>query len=311
MPKVTRLKYTDPKTGHIKWLQTNIEIHGSKDKARKFLEHKRDVLLGKETKTTEPTETTETTETTEPTETTELTRFKISDSSNLMDIPAESTPEIDRIYSELQFSPFKIDMDVTKTGYSVTIFGSSKAGKSYLLKYLLEKYISGKGIAVLSAQNIHSDIYSDYPKDIIKTDTYSPILIKAAARINKKLNNRYPFTFILDDIIDNKNDSKLESIYLTLRNSKVSVITLLQNVQLMKSTSRSNSNIIIFKKFNNPHTIQEYIMKQYIGGYPPFHDLKMVDKVNLYMKIMNDGNYNLFVLDVLNNSLILCKGTEL
>lgn len=314
MPKVVRLRYKDPETGKNKFLQTKIEIHGTREKAKKFLEDKRDVLLDKEKVVKIDTkevvesdvEIPEVPQTEPPVE-----ENKQITSLNLMDIPVDSSPELDRIYSQLQYSPFSLDMDITKTGYSCTIFGSSKSGKSYLLKYLLDKYISGKGVAILSAQNIHNDIYSNYPRDIIRTDTYSPITIKAAARINKKLNNKYPFTFILDDIIDSKSDNRLESLYLTLRNSKVSVITLLQNVQLLKSTSRSNSNIIIFKKFNNAHTIENYVMKQYIGNYPPFKDLSMKDKINLYFKITNDGHFSFFVLDVLNNSLILCRGTDL
>jgi len=321
MPTVKRLSYRHPLTNEKKFLQTNIAIHGSAEKARKFLEDKRDVIIenlkngvAEQISTKEELErpSLTTSDFKDKDDNKELASSDRQDmTENLMDMPVEATPEIDRIYGELHFSPFHLDMDITKTGYSCTIFGSSKSGKSYLLKHLLDKYISGKGVSILSAQNIHNDVYSNYPSDLIKTDTYSPILIKASARINKRLNNRYPFTFILDDIIDSKNDSRLESMYLTLRNSKVSIITLLQNVQLLKSTSRSNSNIIIFKKFNNSYTIENYIMKQYIGNYPPFKDLKMSDKVNLYLRIMNDGNYNFFVLDVLNNTLILCKGTDL
>jgi len=234
------------------------------------------------------------------------------DNLNLMDMAVESSPEIDRIYSELKFSPFNLNMDITDTGFSVTIVGSSKSGKTYLLKRLLEKYVTNKkSICILCAQNVHNNIYRGYPKDVIMTDAYSSTLVKAGARINKKMNNKFPICYVLDDIITVKNDSKLEDAYLTLRNSLVSIIVLIQNIQLLKSTSRSNSNIIIFKKFNNPKAIEEYVMKEYLGNYPPFRDLKMADKVTLYIKIMNDGNYNFFVLDVLDNSLILCNVRQL
>jgi hypothetical protein len=311
MVKVVRLRYIDPESNKAKFLQTNISIHGTREKAKKFLEDKRDVILGK-AKAAEPKEQTEPAE---PTETTEEvvkinTKEECSKDTNLMNMTFESSPKLDQIFNNLQFSPFRLDMDITKTGVGLCIYGSGKSGKTFLLRHILDKYVSGKGCAILMAENIHSSSYSEYPSDIIKTDGYSPALIKAAARINKRLNNRYAFTFILDDIIDKKNDAKLESLYLTLRNCKLSVITLQQCVQNMKSTSRSNSNIHIFKKFNSPITVENYILKHYLGNYPPFKDLSTKDAVALYFKITNT-DYNFFVLDSLNNTLILCRGTDL
>jgi hypothetical protein len=324
MPKVVRLRYRDPNTGHDKYLQTNIEIHGTREKAKKYLEDKRDVIVDKlkQTKVKEPEAKdpeakdpeAKDPETKEP-DYSEVSKVELDNGCsptdfNLMNMKFESSPLLDQIFNNLQFSPFTLDMDINKTGIGICIYGSGKSGKTYLLKHILDKYVSGKGCAVLMAENIHSDAYSQYPADIIKTDGYSPILIKAAARINKRLNNKYAFTFILDDIIDKKNDAKLESLYLTLRNSKLSCITLQQCVQNMKSTSRSNSNIHIFKKFNSPITVENYILKHYIGNYPPFKDLSTKDAVSLYFRITNT-DYNFFVLDSLNNTLILCRGVDL
>ena len=309
---VVRTRYICPITNTPKFLQTKVNMHASRKDAKEFLDRKKKKIL--ENKFDPDSADVENIEPEEPKEP-EMIKLDDADgmqSDNLMNIPVESSAEIDRIYESLQFSPFKLNMDITADGHSISIFGSSKSGKTTLLKNLLKKYVTNKkSICVLSAQNAHSKAYKDYPKEIILTDNYSPILVKAAARINKKSNNKYPICFVLDDIIDAKNDRKLEDIYLTLRNSLISIIVLIQNVQLLRSTSRSNSNIVIFKKFNNPKTIEDYVMKEFLGNYPPFRDLRMNDKVNLYFKIMNDGNYNFFVLDVLENTLILCKGTDL
>ena len=307
---VVRTRYICPISGKPKFLQTNLSNHSCKKAAKEFLAEKKKMILSQNVK--EVKEVKETGEVKEV----EVTKEEIKDMSNinevnLMDIPIESSPHIDKIYNELKYSPFKLNMNINEDGHSCTIFGSSKSGKSYLLERLLKKYVTKKAICILSAQNAHSKIYKNYPKDIIITDSYSPIFIKAGSRINKKSNNKYPMCFVLDDIIDKKSDRGLEDIYLTLRNSMCSIIVLLQNIQLLKSTSRSNSNILIFKKFNNPFAISEYVMKQYLGNYPPFKDLNMSDKVTLYMKIMNDGHYNFFILDVLENTLILCRGTDL
>jgi len=314
---VVRTRYIDPVTNTPKFLQTSIAKHANRDAAKKFLDEKKRKILEKANKEvfTDVTNVDEDIDTsgTEPDSMVVGLADNEQGECNLMSISVESSPIINQIYDNLQFSPFKLDMDITKTGYSVTIFGSSKSGKTYLLEHLLKRYVTNKkSICILAAQNIHNNIYKDYPKDIIKTDAYSPLMVKAGARINKKLNNKFPICYVLDDIITMKNDKKLEDAYLTLRNSLISIIVLIQNIQLLKSTSRSNSNILIFKKFNNPLAIENYVMKEYLANYPPFRDLdKMSMKVSLYMKIMNDGNYNFFVLDVLENTLILCKGTDL
>lgn len=308
---VVRLQFKDPTTNLTKYLQTDLDRHPNKEAARQFLlEKKRKIIEAGKNKTPENIEDVDKDKDDKDPQMVQADNE--GGECNLMNIPVESSQMLQDIYDNLTFSPFKLNLDIEDTGHSLTVVGSSKSGKTTLLKSLLDQYITNKKcICVMAAHNMHNKIYKNYHKDIIKTDQYSNILVKAGARINKRLGNKFPFVYVLDDIITMKNDKKLEDCYLTLRNSLVSIIVLIQNIQLLKSTSRSNSNIIIFKKFNNPKAIEDYVMKEYLANYPPFRDLAMKDKVNLYMKIMNDGNYNFFVLDVLENTLILCKGTDL
>lgn len=313
--QVVRTRYVCPITGKPKFLQTNLNLHADRKAAKEFLAKKKAEILKKEKE--QKTDNTLDTQANENVE--ENTKFVIEvdkengeRDSDLMSMVIESTPKIDKIFNELVYSPFKLNVDITKTGYSITILGSTKSGKSYLLERLLKKYVTNqKSICIMSAPNAHNEIYKNYPKDILFTDYYDPKLVKAGALINKKMKNKFPICYVLDDVITAKNDKKLEDAYLTLRNSLVSIIVLIQNIQLLKSTSRSNSNILIFKKFNSPHAVSEYVMKQFLGSLGPFADLPIDQKVTLYMKIMNDGNYNFFVLDTLENTLILCKGTDI
>ena len=302
MVKVKRMKYIDPSNGDIKWLQTRVELHGDEQKAIEFLNKKKEDILKKLNLLVEKTETLQ--------ETPDLNQDIIQDqqpnkeeTTNFMNEKIASNPTVDNIIANLKFSPFKLDVNPDETGSSIVIFGSSKSYKTTILKRILKKYYSKDTITLLCAQNVHAKIYKDLPKEIIKTDEYCAGAVKAMYRINKKTDNKYPFVVAIDDIIDKKSDKDLEKLFLTLRNAKISVIILLQDITLLKSTARGNANIVIFRKFNQPYVISEYVMKHYLGNLYPFKELNMSDKVALYMKLTNEHHF--FVYDVLNNSLTL------
>lgn len=307
MSKVVRLNYWSKLEKKQKSLQTNVDKHESREKAKEYLKEKRDKALEKEKllmdKETKPEEITQPEQVIIP-----ENNEKVDETINFMDATVESTPQIDTIIANLKYSPFKLEVNPDETGSSITIFGSSKSYKTTILKRILKKYYTKDTLTVLCAQNVHAPIYKDLPKEIIKTDDYCPELVTAMYKINKKTENKYPFVIVLDDIVDKKSDKDLEKLFLTLRNAKISVVILLQNIQLLKATARGNSNIVIFRKFNQAHAIEEYVMKQYLANFYPFKDLKMADKVNLYMKLTN--NHDFFVLDVLNNSLTLHREPE-
>jgi hypothetical protein len=298
MSKVVRLSYWDPKTAKNKYLQVNVDKFASREEAKKYLTDKRD-RLKKGLSEDPPKE-----EKKEEEKKVELPKELPNDETNLMDVQVDITPEMSAALAKLKYSDFNLKI-TPKTGTSITLFGASKSFKTTLLKRILEQYYSKDCIILLCAENVHAEIYDDIPKNIIKLDHYAPALIQSMYMINKKLNNKYRFVVILDDIIDKKSDHYLEKLYLTLRNSRISIITSLQNIQLLKSTARGNSNIVIFRKFNQAKAVENYAMDEYLKNFPPFKDLKKNDKIALYMYITNKHDY--FVLDVLNNSLILCQ----
>ncbi len=304
-----RTTYVSRKDHKVKFLQASIKKHGSKEKALEFLKELKARKISEEaadlsSKQLEapiyplddlkdhPNKDV-------PPIPNDPTNDKIT--NNLMDEKVNSSSVLDNIMVNLKYSPFKLEVNPQETGTSITIFGSSKSYKTTLLKRILKKYYSEDCVTLLCAQNLHADIYKDLPKEIIKMDAYSSAIVKAMWKINKKTDNKYPFVIAIDDIIDEKNDKDLEKLFLTLRNSKISVIILLQHVSLLKSSARGNSNIVIFRKFNQQRVVEDYVMKHYLKNYPPFKDLRMSDAVSLYMAITNKHDY--FVLDVLNNTL--------
>ncbi len=301
MPKFLKISYWSTKENKTKYLQTTIANHESLEKAREYLETKKKLKLRDDPMIEGP----------QPREGANPFENETKDPSegyNLIEQAVQSTPELDQIMSTIQYSPFKLDID-PETGFSMTIFGASKSYKTYLMKRIIKKYFNSECVVLLCAQNIHAKIYDDLPPHVIKLDHYSKKLIASMAKINKKCDNQYRFMVILDDIITVKADKKLEELYLTLRNSRISIINCLQNIQLLKKTSRGNSNIVIFRKFNQEGAIVDYAMKEYLANFPPFKDLKMPNKTTLYRLFTNQHDY--FVLDVLNNTLIVCKEEDI
>ena len=307
---VVRLNYWSKLEKKQKSLQTNLNKHESREKAKQFLIEKRDKNLEKESKLMNADKKEEITP--ENTEQQDIITpepdKKEEETTNFMNETVDMTPELNNIITNLKYSPFKLEVNPDETGSSITIFGSSKSYKTTILKRILKKYYTKDTMTLLCAQNVHAKIYDDLPKEIIKTDDYYPATVMAMYKVNKKLNNKYPFVVVLDDIVDKKSDKDLEKLYLTLRNAKISVITLLQNVQLLKATARGNSNIVIFRKFNQAKAIEDYVMKEYLANFYPFRDLRMADKINLYMQLTNLHNF--FVLDVINNTLTLHREPE-
>jgi DNA helicase HerA-like ATPase len=312
MPSVVRISYDHPSLTKTKWLQVSLnKFNGDRDEAKKYLNEKKKKIideLNNTSKSVKFEDEVKEEDIEEDHKEEEKELVKEEDVHNYINVEINSSKKLDDIMNNLKFSKFKLDIDPHRTGSSITIFGSSKSYKTTLLKRILKQYFKKDIITVLSASNVHSSIYDDIDKHIIKTDDYDSRIVKAMYRINKRTNNKYPMTIVLDDVINVKNDSNLDQMFCTLRNSKINVIILLQHIAQLKSSARANSNIIIFRKFNQSKTINDYVMDHYLSGFPPFSDLNRQERVQLYMKITNEHHY--IVLDVIQNTLIFCKEPE-
>lgn len=217
--------------------------------------------------------------------------------------PEEAKPE-ETEEPKIKRCKFKLELS-EETGNTVAIFGSSRSGKTTQLKEIVKKHFSGPDyITILIAENIHAKIYNDFDKKIIKMDRFDEDLIKGLHKVNKKLKNKYKFCIIFDDIILLKNSALIMSLICTMRNAHFSSILLFQSVQMLAKTNRQNINACIFKRQNNNEAI-ELLMKNYLGGYPPFYGLPMEDKIKLYRQATDD--YNFIYLNNLSDEIYFCN----
>ena len=204
--------------------------------------------------------------------------------------------------NKIQYTPFKLNLsDMKETGSTTVIYGASKSGKTYLLKQILKKYYSSNNvITVMFADNVHANIYRDIDKKIIKTSKFCPQLVKDIHKIQKKTNNKYTWLIILDDMVLEKSDPQLLKLFLTYRNSKISLIINLQSLSLLSKSARFNGNNFIFKKCNSQQYIDD-VMRYFVGGYGVFSGKHITEQTKLFQEITKD--YGFVYLDALNDEI--------
>lgn len=268
--------------------QVNLKkFGGDEKKAREFLEEWKiserkkedDILNGN----TQPKKTDE----------------EIQDKKDDLEKEKESAPEGDKVLTTsgitLHKTKFVLDLpDLKEDGGSTVLFGNSKGGKTTIMKNLIKDYYSEKNlITILFAQNAHAKVYKNIPKNVIKTDYFDSELIHALHRIQRKTNNKYGFVILMDDMIMEKNDPMLLQMLLTLRNSKISTVILLQDLKLLSRAGRHNINNVIFTKQNTDDGVID-ILKLFIGSYPPFNGLNMEEKTMLFREATTDFSFIYF-----------------
>ena len=204
----------------------------------------------------------------------------------------------------VNYEPLLMDIpDLNKTGCSLCVYGASRTGKTTQIYKIYKKYYYDKDtIAFLISPNEHVELYDDFKKDgVIVFDFWNDQLINDLHIIQKKTKNKYKFVVMVDDVIDQKSSEQLQKCFLTLRNSKISVIINLQGITLLNKQSRHNANNLIIRKWNNDLEREDTI-KYFLNSFEPFYSMNnMREKV----KLLKDacGMYNYIYLDALHNNL--------
>lgn len=181
---------------------------------------------------------------------------------------------------------FEVEMPEQKTGgVSFGLIASTRAGKTTLLKHILDEYFS-KHITVLMSNSIHASIYDDI-KDCIPSPVYSPRIIKEGYEINRKTHNHYPFLYILDDVVDKKFDKELLKLLTIYRNSGLSCVISVQNPILLNSASRGNINFVCLGKLNSDESVEKVIrmyLMSYLNG-------SITEKIRMYKELTDRHHF--------------------
>lgn len=201
---------------------------------------------------------------------------------------------------EVETQYFEVELPEKKTGgCSFALLGSTRSGKTTLLKHIIKEYFD-KHIKVLMSTSIHAPIYKEI-SDCIKSPIYSARVVKEGYEINRKCENHYDLLFILDDVVDKKFDKELVKLLAVYRNSNLSTIISLQSPMMLNTSVRSNINFIILMKLNSDEAIEK-IIRMYLMSYL---EGKMSEKVRLYKDLTE--NHFFFVINNLTGEVYRSK----
>lgn len=191
------------------------------------------------------------------------------------------------------FKPPSLDIP-SDTGSTIALFGSSKSGKTTIMKWIYEKYFRYTHICILCAAHSQSDTYKIFNKGyatIVSNFDDCVRLIRLAELIQRKTKSHYKFAFFFDDIVDQKNQAMLKKLILTYRNTNISTIIALQYQTLFDKSSRTSVNHVFFCKYNSLEGIYDAIDKFLATDLETDIRTSRIDKTKLYRDLTKDHKF--------------------
>lgn len=203
----------------------------------------------------------------------------------------------------IQKRDLRLELDPFKA-YSFCLIGATRSGKSTLTTFLIEKYMKAK-INVLMTESPNAEILREpgFKNECILCPGFVPELIKDCYLINRGTNNRYPFNFIMDDLVGFRSDKQMKKLLTIYRNSNMGVCITGQTIAILDTTARFNVNFVFLGRCNADKQIED-ICKQFLASFFP-SDMKMVDRIKTYKLLTSD--YHFICLDNINGDIFLTK----
>lgn len=216
----------------------------------------------------------------------------------------ESDIKIAKALALFPVKPFVFERDGRNmmSACSFAVIGSSKSGKSTVLKHLLKKNFK-EDIKLFMTQSPQSDIYNSIKKETAFAPTYIPDMIKTCYNINKHTKNHYKFCVIVDDVIGVRGDRQMTKLLCLYRNSNMSALVCGQDSTLISAVGRANCNYMLLFSLNTANRI-ETTVKDYLRTYFP-KTLTLDEKIEMFKLATADHCF--FFLDNLNGTLIRCR----
>lgn len=172
--------------------------------------------------------------------------------------------------------------DLETGGMSMLMVGSTRSGKTTILRHVIEKWFD-KHIGILMSPNIHAPVYEGFKMS--ECAEYKPLAINECYKINKETKNHYPFLIVLDDVVTKKFDKELLKLFTVHRNAGLSAIQCIQSPILLNSAMRGNINIILLGYLNSDESCEKVIR---MFCYASIAGKNIEEKIHTYKRLTSD-----------------------
>lgn len=170
-------------------------------------------------------------------------------------------------------------------GMSILLVGSTRSGKTTILKHLLATKFDTH-IGVLMSPNIHAPVYAECK--VLESSEYLPSVIHEMYKINKETKNHYEFLCVLDDVVTKKFDRELLKLFTVHRNAGVSAIMSIQSPVLLNSAMRGNINVVLLGFMNSDESCEK-VIRMFCYASIPGRNIEA--KINAYKDLTRDHHW--------------------
>jgi hypothetical protein len=179
--------------------------------------------------------------------------------------------------------------------------GSTRSGKSTAMIYCWERWLKDQ-MTIMMSGSPHGDIYGPLRKTAAICPEFHSELIKDCFKMNTSTKNKYPTTFIFDDMLDGKNSKALCKLLTIGRNLSSCTLICAQELSILNAIGRTNLNYILCFRLNSDMAVEK-VVKNYLRHALPKGTIAY--QCAIYKALTTDHRF--FVIDCLLNEIFLSK----
>lgn len=209
--------------------------------------------------------------------------------------------------------PLEKLMKLKNKFFSLICFASRKSGKSELIKFIYEMLDLGHEydhVAVFSNSDESLDFYSEFVHGELFIKNFDEARIQSIINESEHLESdgrKKKFLVIFDDVIGGniKYSVKVAELYAIGRHYGISCIWITQQVTLLNTTVRNNSDIILIGASKGAREKQS-IVDNFLDGLADDTDMEkygFTSAKKFYYSLLryNTAEYHFIVIDYLSN----------
>lgn len=198
--------------------------------------------------------------------------------------------------------------------FSMICFASRRSGKSELIKFIYTKLNFGKEydyVAVIAESDQTIDFFSEFVHGNLFIRKFDSSTIENIMKISEKIEadgKQKRFLVIVDDVVGNnaKYSESLRKLYAVGRHYNISCILICQQLTLINTTVRNNSDIILIGKTKNAQE-KTSIRDNILDGIADDDEIKEMgfdNKKEFYNYLLKrcTEDYHFIVLDDIANN---------